>query len=171
MKLGICRVDENEEIRFELIEFNSSTPRNVTFAVVESKLLVWVNGHAFTRTKKEDLLYDCGKNKWYPCAKLQDRGNTIIFSPFTTIPLGFASALNPFGSLHLCEPPIEKASIFASELTPKVTKLIQLSKDKFLVQWENSSVRIFYRNGTTGRFDYETLSVFDGNIVNNAFSP
>lgn len=171
MKLGLCRVDENEETKFELIDFNSSTPRNVTFAVAGGKLLVWVNGHPFTRTKKEDLVYGGAKNRWYPCAKLQDRGNTIIFSPFTTVPLGTASALNPFGRLYLDEPAIESAPVPAEGNTPKATRLIQLSKDKFLVQWENSSVRVFYRNATTGRFDYGTLSVSEEGIVKNAFTP
>lgn len=52
VKLGLCRVEDNEEMRFQLLDFNSSTPRNVTFAVQGNQLLVWVNGHPFARTPK-----------------------------------------------------------------------------------------------------------------------
>jgi hypothetical protein len=122
-------------MRFELLDFNSSTPRNVTFAVQGNQLLVWVNGHPFARTPKQPLLYDSAKNKWYPCAKLQDKGNTVIFSPFPTIALTTASPLNPFRRLYLDEPPIETAPVPVSEFSPKMTRLIQLSKDRFLIQW------------------------------------
>jgi hypothetical protein len=145
VKLGICKMEENEEVRYELFDFNSSTPRNVTFAVHGSELLVWVNGHPLARSPKKDITYDSAKNKWYPCAKLQEKGNTVIFSPFTTTPLSDVSLLNPFGKVDLTEP-VEAEAVPVVPETPKISKLTQISKDKFLIQWENNAVRVFERN-------------------------
>lgn len=135
MKLGICKIDDNEEQKYELFEFNSSTPRNVTFAVQGNQLLVWVNGHPLTKNPFKNIDYDSSKNKWYPCAKLQEKGYTIIFSPFTTFNPTTASRLNPFAKIELAEP-IDEAAIDTTGIaTPKITKLIQISKDNLLVQW------------------------------------
>lgn len=145
VKLGICRLEENEEVRYELFDFNSSTPRNVSFAVRGAELLVWVNGHPLARSPKKNISYDSANNKWYPCAKLQEKGNTIIFSPFTTAPTNAASLLNPFGKVDLTEP-ADVEVVPAGGEPPKMSRLIAVSKDKFLVCWENNTVRMFERN-------------------------
>jgi hypothetical protein len=101
VKLGICKIDDNDEVNYELFEFNSSTPRNVTFSVQGKNLYVYVNGHPPTKNPSKLINYDSAKNKWYPCAKLEEKGNTIIFSPFTTMSPTTASQLNPFGAINL----------------------------------------------------------------------
>jgi hypothetical protein len=65
---------------------------------------VWVNGHPLARSPKKDISYDSLKNKWYPCAKMQQKGNTLIFSPFTTVPQNNISIYNPFGKVDTTQP-------------------------------------------------------------------
>jgi hypothetical protein len=74
--------------------------------VVEGdQLRVWVNGNKPSKVHSKTITYDSVKNKWYPCVKLEQKGNTIIYLPFSTLaPSSGSSIYNPFGKLYLNEP-------------------------------------------------------------------
>lgn len=82
IKLGICKIEENEEVTYELFEFNSSTPRTVSFRVEGDQLKVLVNGHPPAKNPSKKISFEIGKNKWFPCAKIEEKGNSLVFAPF-----------------------------------------------------------------------------------------
>jgi hypothetical protein len=43
--------------------------------------------------------YDNDKNLWYPCVKISEKGNTVIFNPFASKNSVGASIINPFNIL------------------------------------------------------------------------
>jgi hypothetical protein len=47
------------------------------------QLLVKVNGYPLSKNSSRTISYDSVKNKWFPCAKLEEKGNTIIYTPLT----------------------------------------------------------------------------------------
>jgi hypothetical protein len=102
VQLGICKLTDTDELQYELFQFNSSTARTVSFAVEEEQLLVWVNGNKPTKQHSKAITYDSAKNKWYPCVKLEEKGNTVIFLPFSTLhPSNGSSPYNPFNKIQL----------------------------------------------------------------------
>lgn len=103
---------------------------------------MWVNGHPLNKGSSKTISYDSGKNKWYPCVKLQEKANTIYFSPFTSFRPNAASPLNPFAKIDLSEP-VEQPALNSPLDTLKITKIVQLSKDRLMIVWDNNSLRIF----------------------------
>lgn len=82
IKLGICKIEENEEVAYELFEFNSSTPRTVSFRVEGDQLTVLVNGHPPAKNPSKKIGFKSGKGQWFPCAKIEEKGNSLVFAPF-----------------------------------------------------------------------------------------
>jgi hypothetical protein len=86
----------------ELISFNSSTARTVSFFLNENELSFWVNGTRPLKVSSKTLKFDSSKNeKIYPCASLKGKGSLAAFWPFFSQPelLG-VSEYNPFGQLY-----------------------------------------------------------------------
>lgn len=97
---------EDEIESEELVEFNSSTARTVSFCLKHKELNVWVNGTRPAKKSARTLQFDPTRQKIFPLAKIKERGTTVVFSPFLTTSISEVSSYNPFGALHLEEPKV-----------------------------------------------------------------
>jgi hypothetical protein len=146
IELGVCSATlENEPLNYELMEFNSSTARTVTFGLSEGTLQVWVNGTKPNKKSSRNVSCDRSKEKLFPCAKLKGKGNTIVFSPFLTTSVSSISSYNLFGDA-LLQPPEEPKETAVEPSNNKLTKLVQLSPDRMLLVWQDNRIQLLVRN-------------------------
>lgn len=65
---------------------------------------VYINGNKPKKNHVKSIKYD-DKNKWYPCVRMEGKGNTIVYLPFSTYNTAIGmNKYNVFGDKEIKTP-------------------------------------------------------------------
>ena len=144
IEIGVCISRDNQIINYQLLQYNSSTSRTVTFELKQEVLYVWINGTKPNKKSKVALKYDPSKEKIFPCAKIKGKGNSLTFIPFLTTPINNSTS-NPFGGLSTKIPDKVPENEIAKKKA-KIKQIYQLNEDRMMLLWDNNRLQVINRD-------------------------